>query len=91
MLNIIKKNWRSQNINFLGKKIQRNAPALKRKKVQGIFGEIFIMAISSSAVFCLQNRVSDFFNLFCSEHKRLLSEVDFTNIINVSPNILVKN
>ena len=46
---------------FLGKKIWRNALALKSKKVQGIFGETFILALLSSAVFRLQNRVSDFF------------------------------
>ena len=46
---------------FLGKKIWRNALPLKSKKVQGIFGETFILALSSSAVFRLQNRVSDFF------------------------------
>ena len=36
------------------------------------------------------------FNLFCSRDRRLLSEflrneVDFTNVMNVSPNILAKN
>ena len=46
---------------FLGKKIWRNALALKSKKVQGIFGETFILALLSSAVFRLKNRVSDFF------------------------------
>ena len=46
---------------FLGKKIWRNALALKSKKVQGIFGETFILALLSSAVFHLQNRVSYFF------------------------------
>ena len=46
---------------FLGKKIWRNALALKSKKVQGIFGENFILALISSAVFRLQNCVSDFF------------------------------
>ena len=46
---------------FLGKKIWRNALALKSKKVQGIFGETFILALLSSAVFRLQNHVSDFF------------------------------
>ena len=35
--------------------------ALKSKKVQGIFGETFILALTSSAVFRLQNYVSDFF------------------------------
>ena len=46
---------------YLGKKIWKNAVALKNKKVQGIFGEIFIFALLSSAAFRLQNRVSDFF------------------------------
>ena len=46
---------------FLGKKIWRNALALKSKKVQGIFGETFILALLSSAVFGLQNHVPDFF------------------------------
>ena len=46
---------------FLGKKIWRNALALKSKKVQGVFGETFILALLSSAVFRLQNHVSDFF------------------------------
>ena len=60
---------------FLGKKVWKNALALKGKKVQGIFGETFILALLSSAVFRLQNRVSDIFlNLSCSGDKRLLSE-----------------
>ena len=49
------------NLSFHGKKIWRNALALKGRKVQGIFGETFIFALSSSAVFRRQNRVSDFF------------------------------
>ena len=60
----IEKNWRSQNLwesKFLGKKIWKNALALKSKKVQGIFGESFILALLSSAVFRLQNRPSDLF------------------------------
>ena len=57
----IEKNWHSQNFDFLGKKIWRNALTLKSKKVQGIFGGTFILALSSSAVFRLQNHVSDFF------------------------------
>ena len=58
----IEKNWRrSQNFDSLGKKIWRNALTLKNKKVQGIFGETFILALLSSAVFRLQNHVSDFF------------------------------
>ena len=46
---------------FLGKKIWRNALALKSKKIQGIFGETFILALLSSAVSRLQIHVSDFF------------------------------
>ena len=46
---------------FLGKKIWRNALALKSEKLQGGFGKTFILALFSSAVFRLQNRVSDFF------------------------------
>ena len=40
---------------------EKNALALKSKKVQSIFGKTFILALLSSAVFRLQNRVSDFF------------------------------
>ena len=57
----IMENWRSQNFNFIGKKIWRNALPLKSKKVQGIFTETFILALSSLAIFRLQNRVSDFY------------------------------
>ena len=45
------------NFDFLEKKIWRNTLDLKSKKVQGIFGETFILAL----VIRLQNRVSDFF------------------------------
>ena len=55
------KNWHSQNFDFLGKKIWRNALTFKSKKVQGIFGGTFILALMSSPVFRLQNRASDFF------------------------------
>ena len=48
-------------LDFLGKKIWRNALALKSKNVQGIFGETFILALSSSAAFRLESRVSNFF------------------------------
>ena len=48
-------NWRSQNIDFLGKKIWKNALTLKSIKVQDIFGGTLILALSSSAVFGLQN------------------------------------
>ena len=45
---------------FLGKKIWRNALALKSKKVQGIFGETFILALLSSAVFCFAPEIKRF-------------------------------
>ena len=41
--------------------VQKNAPALKSKEVQDIFGGTFILALLPSAVFRLQNRVPDFF------------------------------
>ena len=50
-----------QKSKFIEKKIWRNSLALKSKKVQGILGKTLILALSSSAVFRLQNRVSDFF------------------------------
>ena len=50
-------------LDFLGKKIGRNALTLESKKVQGIFRGTFILALSSSADFRLQNRVSDFFKI----------------------------
>ena len=64
--------------------------------MQGIFGETFILTLLSSAVFRLQNLVSDYLICFSREIKgfyqsSLVSEVDFRDIMNVSPNILVKN
>ena len=40
---------------------ERNAPDLKSKKVQGIFGETLILTLLSSVDFRLQKHVSDFF------------------------------
>ena len=51
----------SQRSKILRKKILRNPLALRSKKVQGIFGETFILALLSSAAFRLQNRISYFF------------------------------
>ena len=48
-------------LRFYQKEAWRNALPLKNKKVQGIFGETFILALSCSAVFRLQIRVSDLF------------------------------
>ena len=77
---------------FLNKKTWRNALALKGTKAQVIFKETLILASLSSAVFRLQNRISVSFNLFCSGDKRLYqsssgNEVDFRDIMNVSPSI----
>ena len=55
---VLKTCWKNK---FFGEKIWRNALALKSKKVQGKFGKTFILVLLSSAVFRLQNRVSDFF------------------------------
>ena len=43
---------------FIKNKIWRNALDLKSKKVQGIFGETFILALLSSAVFKIYKTVS---------------------------------
>ena len=72
---------------------------MKSKKVQGIIGKtlFIIIALLSSAVFCLQNRVSDFFSIVLFREMKnfyqssLGNEVDFRDKINISPNILVKN
>ena len=51
-----------RKVNFLERKFEEiSFEALKSKKVQGIFGETFILSLLSSAVFRLQNRISDFF------------------------------
>ena len=55
---------------------------MKSKKVQDIFGETFILALLSSAVFRLQ---SNFYQ------NSLENNIDFGDITNVSPNILAKN
>ena len=68
---VLKTCWKSK---FCRKKTRKNAVALKSKKVQGIFGETFVLVFLSSAVFRLQNRVSDLFYFVCSGDKRLLSE-----------------
>ena len=52
---------RNLKLFFLEKKIWGNAPALKSKKVQGIFEETFILTLSSSTIFFLQNRISNYF------------------------------
>ena len=58
----IEKNWCSQNFSekWISQK-ERNALALKSKKVQHIIGETFILVLLSSAVFCLHDPVLNFF------------------------------
>ena len=82
---------------FPEKKIcTRNAQAMKSKKVSGIFWETFIMALLSSAVFCLQSRVRFVLICFNPEIKGfyqsfLGNETDFRDIMNLFTNILAKN
>ena len=57
-LDVLRICWKSK---FLRKKIWRTTLALISKKVQGIFGKTFILALLSSVVIRLQNSVSDFF------------------------------
>ena len=51
-------------LRFFGKKVLKNALTSKNKKVKGILRELFILTLSFSAVFGLENRASDFFFLF---------------------------
>ena len=81
---------------FLGKKLWRIALALKSKKVQGIFGQTFILALLFSAVF-YKTVSQTSLNLFCLGDKKadlyqksLGNEVDFRDISNFAPNILAK-
>ena len=48
-------------LRFSQKENLKKYTSLKSKKVQGIFKKTIILALSSSAVFPLQKRVSDFF------------------------------
>ena len=80
---------------FLGKQIWRNALALKSKKVQGIFGETFTLALFSCLsstkpclkflLICFAQEIKDLGRL-----SSLGNEVDFREIMNISPNILAK-
>ena len=85
---------------YLGKKIWRNALAWKSKKLQGIFGKTFIWHyyLQLSFVYKTVSQIS--FKLFCSGDKIIRvknyqssigNEVDFRDILNVSPDILAKN
>ena len=59
---------------FSGRKFEDHALPLKSKKVQGIFGKTFILALSSSAVFIYKTVSQISLNLFWSGGKRFLSE-----------------
>ena len=48
-------------LRFSWKENFKKCTSFEEQKVQGIFGEMFILALSASAVLRLQNRVSDFF------------------------------
>ena len=82
----MKNNWRSQNFDFLGEKIWRKELALKNKKVQDIFGEMFILALTILS--CLLSRKPCLrFILICfaQEIKGLCqssfgNKIDFTNM-----------
>ena len=49
------------SLQFSQKENLKKCSNLKSRKIQFIFGETFILALRSSAVFCLQIRISDFF------------------------------
>ena len=83
--------WKSK---FLGKKVWRNALALKSKKVYSGKSLLWHYYLQLSFVYKTVSQIS--FNLFCFEDKGLLSEffrkrVNFRDIMNISPNILAKN
>ena len=61
-----------EKVNFSEIKFEKIAPAFRSKKWLGIFGEIFLLALLSSAVYKTVSQIS--FNLFCPGDKRLLSE-----------------
>ena len=80
---------------FLGKKIWRNALALKSKKVQGNSGIRLFWHYYLQLSFVYKTMFQISFKLFCSGDKRLLSEFlrkwGWFHGHNVSPNILAKN
>ena len=71
---------------------------MKSKKVQGIFGKTFGIALLSSAIFRLRKLCLRFLLLIGLDweikgfyQSSVGNEVDFTDIMNASPNILTKN
>ena len=66
------------------------------KKIQGIFAEMFILASSFSCLSSGKQRLRLLLICFARERKgfyqsSLANEVDFTDIMNVPPNIMAKN
>ena len=91
------KNWRSENLSekeISRKFLRGNSLSLKSKKIKGILREKFILLLLYSAMFCLQNRDSDFILYILLGRfyqSSFANEVFFRDIMNVSPNILAKN
>ena len=56
----IEKNWHSQNIDFLKENLKKCTNFEEQKGTKYVWGT-FRLTLSSSAVFSLQNCVSDFF------------------------------
>ena len=73
----------------------KKCASFEEQKVQGIFRETFVLALLSLAVFAYKMLSQISFILYYSGDKGLLSElkneVDFSYIMNVSPNILARN
>ena len=66
-IDVLKTCWKCK---FLGKKIGRNALALKSKKVQDMFGKTFILELFSPVVCRPQKLVPDFFEIIWFERKK---------------------
>ena len=67
----------------------------EQKGTRYIRRKVYFLELLSLAVFRLENRLSDFFNLFAREIKSFYqsyfgNEIDFRDIMNVFPNILAK-
>ena len=81
---------------LLRNKMWRNALAWKSKKEQGKFGETLFWDYCFRLPFVYKTMSQISFNLFAQKIKdfcqsSLGNEVDFSDIMNVSPNILAKN
>ena len=82
-----------RKVNLSEGKLKKQASFEEQKD---IFGKTFILVLLSSAVFRLQNCLRFLLSCFVREIKdfylsSLGNEVDFRDIMKVSPNILAKN